>query len=45
MFEGREARYLDEIAKLQAEIAEQKERIRALTDLIHTLGEALQELR
>jgi len=45
MFEGREAQYLDEIARLQAEIVEQKARIRALTELVHALGEALQELR
>jgi hypothetical protein len=35
----------DEIIKLRLENAEQKERIRALTELVHALGEALQELR
>jgi SMC interacting uncharacterized protein involved in chromosome segregation len=37
--------YAVEMAKLAAEIAEKEERIKVLTELIQTLGEALHDLR
>ena len=37
--------FLEELAQIRAENAELKTKVRTLIDLIHALGEALQELR
>lgn len=40
-----EGQLLDEIMRLRSELEQYKMRIKALTELVHMLGEALQELR
>ncbi len=37
--------FLEQLAQLRAENAELRAKIKVLVDLIHALGEALQELR